>query len=82
MRESIIDGTTLEIVYEGRTHNAEIGDKAGMDAKFSDVFSEYKLSERLQILGYGTRDAYLEAIPTIAAKARDMIDHYSVSSDR
>jgi hypothetical protein len=24
MRESIIDGTTLEIVYEGRTHNAEI----------------------------------------------------------
>ncbi|RCJ29206.1 hypothetical protein A6770_22385 [Nostoc minutum NIES-26] len=59
MRESIADGTTLEIVYEGRTHNAEIIDKTTMDAKFSDVFSEYNLSERLQILGYGTRDAYL-----------------------
>jgi type I restriction enzyme R subunit len=76
MKESIADGTTLEIVYEGRTHNAEISDKAGMDAKFSDVFSEYKLSERLQILGYGTRDAYLEAMPVIEAKARDMVDHY------
>jgi type I restriction enzyme R subunit len=47
-----------------------------MDAKFSDVFSEYTLSERLQILGYGTRDAYLEAMPVIEAKARDMVDHY------
>ncbi|MBS9385981.1 MAG: type I restriction endonuclease subunit R [Dolichospermum sp. BR01] len=76
MKESIADGTTLEIVYEGRTHNAEISDKAGMDAKFSDVFSEYKLSERLQILGYGTRDAYLEAMPVIEAKANDIINHY------
>ncbi|MEY2913657.1 MAG: type restriction-modification system, subunit [Cyanobacteriota bacterium] len=76
MKESIADGTTLEIVYEGRTHNAEISDKAGMDAKFSDVFGEYKLSERLQILGYGTRDAYLEAMPVIEAKANDIINHY------
>ena len=29
MRESICDGVTLEIVYEGRTHNAEIPDQAG-----------------------------------------------------
>ena len=27
-------------------------------------------------LGYGSRDAYLEAEPTIAAKARDMVKHY------
>lgn len=76
MRQSIADGTTLEIVYEGRTHNAEVADKPGMDQRFADVFSDYNLSERLQILGFGSRDAYLEAQETIRAKAADMVDHY------
>jgi len=76
MRQSIEDGVTLEIVYEGRTHKAEVADKSGMDTAFADVFSEYKLQERLAILGYGTRDAYLEAKPTIKAKAKDMVGHY------
>ena len=77
MKQSIEDGTTLVIVYEGRTHNAEIPDKAGMDQRFADVFSEYNLMERLQILGYGARDSYLEAEKVIAAKAKDMLLHYT-----
>ncbi len=76
MRQAIDDGVTLEIVYEGFTHNAEIPDKKGMDKKFEDVFSDYQLTERLQILGYGSRDAYLEAIETIRDKAKNMITHY------
>ncbi|TWT96916.1 Type I restriction enzyme [Botrimarina colliarenosi] len=76
MRQSIEDGVTLEIVYEGRTHNAEVADQAGMDEKFADVFSEHNLQERLEILGYGTREAYLEARATIKAKAWDMVQHY------
>lgn len=76
MRQSIEDGVTLEIVYEGRTHNAEVPDKPGMDVAFQDVFSDHNLQERLAILGYGSRDAYLEAKPTIEAKARDMVAHY------
>ena len=76
MRQSIEDGVTLEIVYEGRTHNAKVPDQPGMDTAFADVFSDYNLQERLQILGYGSRDAYLEARETIAAKARDMVQHY------
>lgn len=76
MRQAIKDGVTLEIVYEGRTHNAEVKDKGGMDAKFEDVFSDYNLNERLQILGYGTREAYLEAEDTIKSKAQDMMTHY------
>jgi type I restriction enzyme, R subunit len=76
MRQSIADGVTLEILYEGRTHNAEVTDTAGMDAAFQDVFSDYNIQERLAILGYGSRDAYLEANPTIAAKAKDMVGHY------
>lgn len=76
MRQSIDDGVTLEIIYEGRTHNAEITDRKAMDTAFADVFSYYNLQERLTILGYGSRDAYLEAEPTINAKAKDMIQHY------
>jgi len=76
MRQSIDDGVTLEIVYEGRTHNAEVADQTGMDTAFADVFSDYNLQERLEILGYGSREAYLEARPTIAAKAKDMVAHY------
>jgi type I restriction enzyme, R subunit len=66
----------LEIVYEGRTHNAEVTDKPGLDLRFEDVFSDYNLLERLQILGFGSRDAYLEAKETIQAKAADMVRHY------
>lgn len=76
MRESIDDGVTVEIVYEGRTHNAEIADKEKADASFADVFSDYTLLERLQILGFGSRDAYLDAEKTIEAKAKDMVAHY------
>ena len=76
MRQSIEDGVTLEIVYEGRTHNAEVADQEAMDAAFVDVFSDYNLQQRLDILGYGSRNAYLEAEPTIEAKAKDMVDHY------
>jgi type I restriction enzyme R subunit len=77
MRQSQDDGVTLEIVYEGRTHAAVVSDPKAMDAKFQDVFSEYRQDERLHILGYGTRDAYLDAKPTIAAKARDMVRHFA-----
>lgn len=76
MRQSIEDKVTLEIVYEGRTYNAEVDDPAAMDKDFADVFSDYTLEERLQILGYATRQAYLEAEETIKAKASDMVDHY------
>jgi type I restriction enzyme R subunit len=76
MRQAIEDEVTLEIVYEGRTYNAEVDDPEAMDKTFADVFSEYTLEERLQILGYGSRQAYLEAEETIRAKARDMVDHY------
>jgi len=76
MRQSIEDKVTLEIVYEGRTHNAEVADQTAMDTAFQDVFSEYTLQERMAILGYGSRDAYLEADSTIAAKAKDMVAHY------
>ena len=76
MRQAIDDGVTLEIVYEGFTHNAEVEDQKGMDDKFADVFSDYQLTERLQILGFGSRDAYLDSMKTIMDKAKSMVNHY------
>jgi len=76
MRQSIDDGVTLEIIYQGFTHNAEVPDKEGMDAKFADVFSDYNIKERLQILGFGSRDAYLDSEITIREKAKSMVEHY------
>jgi type I restriction enzyme R subunit len=76
MRQAIDDGVTLEIVYEGFTHNAEVEDQKGMDDKFADVFSDYQLTERLQILGFGSRDAYLDSMNTIKEKAKSMVNHY------
>lgn len=76
MRESVDDGVTLEIIYQGFTQNAEVEDKEGADARFADVFSDYNIMERLQILGFGSRDAYLDSEVTIRDKAASMVDHY------
>lgn len=76
MRESIDDKVTLEIVYEGRTHEAEVSDGDAADRKFRDVFKDYTPEQWLEILGGGTYNAYLDSEVTIKAKAEDMVDHY------
>jgi type I restriction enzyme, R subunit len=76
MRQAIKDGVTLEIVYEGRTHSADVDDKEGADKKFQDVFKDYNIGEQLEILAYGTKRAYLESVETIQEKANDMLRHY------
>ena len=76
MRQSIKDGVTLEIVYEGRTHDANIDDKESADKKFQDVFKDYNVGEQVEILAYGTKRAYLESEETIRDKAKNMLRHY------
>lgn len=76
MRQAIKDGVTLEIVYEGRTHDANVDDKEGADKKFQDVFKDYNVGEQIEILAYGTKRAYLESEETIKDKAKDMLKHY------
>ncbi len=76
MREAIDDGVTVKIIYEGRTHKAEVENKEDMDKRFKDVFRDYTPQEWMEIIGYGTRDAYLDAEETIKAKAKDMVQHY------
>ena len=76
MKQSIKDGVTLEIVYEGRTNKVNVKNKEEMDNFFADLFSEYNIKERLKILSYGSRKAYLESKPVIENKSKDMINHY------
>ena len=77
MRTSIDDGVTLEIVYEGRTHHAEVVKKEEMNTKFLNVFKDYFPEELKQIVGYTSKRTYLEAWETIRAKAKDMVHHYT-----
>lgn len=76
MRDSIDDKVTLEIIYEGRTHDAEVARQDEADRKFQDVFKDYTPEQLLQIIGYKSRDAYLDAETTITAKAEDLVEHY------
>jgi type I restriction enzyme, R subunit len=60
MRQSIEDKVTLEIVYEGRTHNAEVTDKVAMDAAFADVFSDLELDDdRISLAVALTQDVFI-----------------------
>jgi type I restriction enzyme R subunit len=76
IRMAVEDEVTVEIVYEGRTHNSFITDKDGLDSAFEDVFGQCSDDERKLIQGKYTWRAYLELNEVIEAKAKDMLDHY------
>lgn len=76
IRQAVDDGVTVDIIYEGRTHNAGVTDQNAMNAKFEEVFSKVSDESRHNILGRYTWRAYLEAEETIKEKAKDMLKHY------
>jgi len=76
MRQSIDDGVTLEIVYEGRTNSSKLKDADAANAAFDDVFEGVEFDQYGTILNYHSRQAYMEAETTINAKAHDMFRHY------
>ncbi len=76
IRQSVKDGVTVEIVYEGRVHTAELSDEEAANAKFEDVFSSVDAEEKAKFMGRYTWRGYLEAEEVIRDKAKDMIEHY------
>ncbi|KUH34001.1 restriction endonuclease subunit R [Thermococcus celericrescens] len=74
--QSVKDGVTVEILYEGRAHKAEISDEEAMNKRFEDVFGAVEVEKKKLILGKYTWQAYLEDEDVIRDKAKDMIDHY------
>ncbi len=77
LMDSVSDGATLQILYEGRTADTALKDKHGFDTKFEDLFKERSEEEILAIKKkYGATGDILEAEKRIESIARDLVDHY------
>jgi type I restriction enzyme R subunit len=77
LMDAVADGATLQILYEGRTANTALRDKAEFDAEFEDLFVERTPEELLAIKKkYGATGDILEAENRIGAIARDLVGHY------
>ena len=77
LRDSEADGSTVPILYEGRTTDAAVKGASRMDDLFYRWFSDLTDDQR-EVLQrrYATTAKVLEAPEMIEAKARDIIRHY------
>lgn len=77
LMDAVEDGTTLQILYEGRTADAALNDKHGFETQFENLFKDRSEEELLAIKKkYGATGDLLEAEKRIAAIAKDMVKHY------
>lgn len=77
LMDAVEDGTTLQILYEGRTADAALNDKHGFETQFENLFKDRSEEELLAIKKkYGATGDLLEAEQRIAAIAKDMVKHY------
>src|SRR4029078_2812079 len=68
LMDSVHDGATLQILYEGRTADTALKDKHGFDTKFEDLFKDRSEEEIRAIKKkYGATGDILEAENRIAA---------------
>lgn len=77
LMDAVEDGTTLQILYEGRTADAALNDKYGFETQFENLFKDRSEEELLAIKKkYGATGDLLEAEQRIEAIAKDMVKHY------
>jgi len=75
--DAVHDGATVQILYEGKTADTALNEKAEFDRKFEDLFGDRSEAELLAIKKkYGATGDILEAENRIQAIARDLVDHY------
>jgi type I restriction enzyme R subunit len=78
LQDSVLDGATVPILYEGRTADGLVKDAPGLDQLFEDLFRDYSPDELAVIKAkYATEDDVLEAPLLIEKKAQDMMRHYA-----
>ncbi len=77
LMDAVHDGATLQILYEGRTADTALKDKAGFEQKFEDLFRQ-RSPEQIEAIKkkYGASGDLLEAEKRIGAIARDLVAHY------
>ena len=77
LMDSVNDGATLQILYEGKTADSALNEKHAFDEAFEDLFKDRSEAELLAIKKkYGTTGDILEAENRINAIARDLVRHY------
>jgi len=77
LMDAVNDGATLQILYEGKTADSALNEKAAFDIAFEDLFRERSEEELLAIKKkYGATGDILEAEQRIEAIARDLVNHY------
>lgn len=77
LMDAVEDGTTLQILYEGRTADTALYDKHGFETRFEDLFKARSEAELEAIRKkYGTTGDLLEAEQRIEAIAKDLVQHY------
>ncbi len=75
--DAVADGTTLQILYEGRTADSALNDKHGFETKFENLFKDRTEAELLAIKKkYGATGDIFEAEERIKAITKDMVEHY------
>ncbi|WP_303900769.1 type I restriction endonuclease subunit R [Thiohalomonas denitrificans] len=77
IKEAERDGSTVPILYEGRTATGAVKEGGSLDDLFEDLFRE-RTREELEAIKkkYATKGQILEAPKLIEEKAADMLRHY------
>lgn len=77
LMDAVEDGTTLQILYEGRTADAALNEKHAFETAFENLFKDRTDEELLAIKKkYGATGDIMEAEQRIEAIAKDMVKHY------
>lgn len=80
LQQSQADQATVPILYEGRKAVGDVVKETELDLRFQKTFWEYTPKEREAIKAkFATTGDVLEAEQLIAAKARDMLRHYTTT---
>jgi type I restriction enzyme, R subunit len=78
LMDSVNDGVTLQILYEGKTADTALNEKHAFDEAFEDLFKERSAEDLLAIKKkYGATGDLLEAENRINAIAKDLVAHYA-----
>lgn len=77
LMDSVNDGVTLQILYEGKTAETALNEKHAFDTSFEDLFKDRSAEDLLAIKKkYGATGDLLEAENRINAIAKDLVAHY------
>ncbi|UEL47219.1 type I restriction endonuclease subunit R [Terrisporobacter hibernicus] len=77
-KDSVRDGSTLQLMYIGRKDKLGLLDKATFDSEYDEVFKDKSEEELKEIKKkYGSYKDFLESDNHIKTLSYDIIDHYS-----